>query len=208
MIICYYTELNKTWGSDELEQKMAPIPLAIRQNILLKRNLPDVQLSVCGSLLILKLLTRFGLNLSLADLHYNLYQRPYFDAGFDFNVSHSGNRIVCCATDNGKVGIDIELTGPVNFNYDDYFTPNEQKNIRADQNPDTAFFKYWTRKEALLKAVGAGVYTPLLAIDVSEDSFIYEGSTYYLSPIEIDPAYQSCIAHTVKQEINISLITL
>ena len=208
MIICYYSELNKTWSSDELERKMASIPLAIRQNILLKRNLSDVQLSVGGNLLLIELIKRFELNLSLADLHYNPWQRPYFDAGFDFNISHSGNMIVCCATDNGKVGIDIELTGPVNFNYDDYFTPTEQKNIRADQNPDTAFFKYWTRKEAVLKAVGTGVYTPLLAIDVSDDSFVYEGVTYYLSPIEIDPAYQSCIAHTVMQEISISRITL
>jgi len=208
MIICYYSELNKTWSSDELTQKMMLIPPAIKHTILLKRNPLDVQLSVCGNLLILELLNRFGLNLSLADLHYNPWQRPYFNTGFDFNISHSGNVVVCCATDNGKVGIDIELTGPVNFNYDDYFTLNEQKNIRAAPNPDIDFFKYWTRKEAVLKAVGTGVYTPLLEIDVSEDSFVYEGVTYYLSPIEIDPVYQSCIAHTVRQDIYMQNILL
>ncbi len=208
MIICYYSALNKPWSSDELEQKMALIPLSVRKKILLKRNPLDVQLSVCGNLLLIELIKRFELNLNLEDLRYNSYQRPYFDTGFDFNISHSGNMVVCCATDNGKVGIDIELTGPVNFNYEDYFTPTEQKNIRANENPDSTFFKYWTRKEAVLKTIGTGVHTSLLAIDVSADSFVYEGVTYHLSPIEIDRAYQSCIAHTVEQEIHVQRILL
>ncbi|MDB4924604.1 4'-phosphopantetheinyl transferase superfamily protein [Mucilaginibacter sp.] len=208
MIICYHTTIDKPWSSSELEQKIAPIPSALKQKILKKRNHSDVQLSVGGNLLVLELLKHFNLDLTLNDLLYNPYHRPYFNAGFDFNISHAGNRVICCATTQGKVGIDIELTAPVNFDYDDYFTTIEQQNIRSNKDPNTEFFKYWTRKEALLKAIGTGVYTPLLAMDVSGDIFTYKGETYYLSPIDIDPAYQSCMAHTVKQEIAIQYLTL
>ncbi|MDB5004147.1 MAG: 4-phosphopantetheinyl transferase superfamily protein [Mucilaginibacter sp.] len=203
MIICYHTEILSPWTNEELQQKMELIPDGIKQKILLKRNHLDVQLSVCGNLLILALIKYFDADLTLAEIVYNDYQRPYFNDGFDFNISHSGNRVIGCATLNGKVGIDIELMKPVDINYDDYFTATEQENIRNAKNPDTEFFTYWTRKEALLKAVGTGVYTPLLDIDVSADSFIYKGDNYYLSPIDIATDYKACVAHTAEQEISI-----
>jgi 4'-phosphopantetheinyl transferase len=168
----------------------------------------DVQLSVSGNLLLLELIKHFGLDLNLSDLLYGEYQRPYFNGDFDFNISHSGNRVICCATLDGKLGIDIELINPVTINYDDYFTPTEQANIRSTQNPDAEFFKYWTRKEAVLKAVGTGVYTPLLDIDVSADEVSYKGETYYLSTVDIHDDYKGCIAHNFKQEISLKQVSL
>jgi 4'-phosphopantetheinyl transferase len=206
MIICYHTEILSPWTNDELQQKMELIPDGIKRQILLKRNHLDMQLSVCGNLLILALIKHFEVDLTLAEIVYNDYQRPYFNDGFDFNISHSGNRVVGCATLNGKVGIDIELMKPINLNYNDYFTPTEQQNIRTAKNPDTEFFNYWTRKEALLKAVGTGVFTPLLDIDVSANSFIYMGDNYHLSPIDIAVDYKSCIAYTIDQEIVVKAI--
>jgi 4'-phosphopantetheinyl transferase len=208
MIVCYHAEITKLWTSSELEQKLALIPEGIKQKLLLKKNHLDIQLSIGGNLLILELLKYFKADLTLAEIAYNDYQRPYFNDGFDFNISHSGNRVIACATLTGKVGIDIELMKPVDLNYDDYFTPAEQQQIRAAQNPDNEFFKYWTRKEAVLKAIGTGVYTPLLDIDVSADEISYQGETYYLSAIDIGAAYKGCIAHTVKQEISIQKIWL
>jgi 4'-phosphopantetheinyl transferase len=194
MIFCYHTEILSPWANDELQQKMELIPDGIKRQILLKRNHLDVQLSVCGNLLILALIKHFEVDLTLAEIVYNDYKRPYFNDGFDFNISHSGNRVVGCATLNGKVGIDIELTKPINLNYDDYFTTTEQQKIRTAKNPDTEFFNYWTRKEALLKAVGTGVYTY---------SFIYKGDNYHLSPIDIAADYKACVAYTAEQEISI-----
>lgn len=201
MIVCYHAKITKPWTGNELEQKLALIPEGIKQKILLKKNHLDIQLSATGNLLILELLKYFKAELTLAEIAYNDYQRPCFNDGFDFNVSHSGNRVIACATLTGKVGIDIEIMKPVDLNYDDYFTPAEQQHICAAQNPDVAFFKYWTRKEAVLKAVGTGVHTPLLDMDVSAAKVNYKGETYFLSAIDIDNGYNGCLAHTVKQEI-------
>jgi 4'-phosphopantetheinyl transferase len=208
MIVCYHTEIREPWTSNELEQKLALIPEGIKQKILKKKNHLDIQLSASGNLLILELLKYFKVELTLAEIAYNDYQRPYFNDGFDFNISHSGNRVIACATLSGKVGIDIELMKPVDLNYDDYFTAAEQQHIRAAQNPDAEFFKYWTRKEAILKAIGMGVYTPLLDIDVSADEVSYQGENYFLSPVDIYDGYECCIAHTVKQEISVQTISL
>lgn len=200
MIAGYHTQITHNWTDDDLNHKLNLLPQKLRDKIMLKRQQRDRQLSVAGYLLLLKLIEHFGINLKLDDLQYNPYQRPGFD-GFDFNISHSGDRVICCATDTGKLGVDIELINPVAINYDDYFIRAEQQNIRAAANPDMAFFKYWTRKEAVLKAVGTGVYTPLLDIDVSADKVAYQTEVYYLSTIEIDAAFAGCIACTIPQEL-------
>ncbi|MBC7401387.1 MAG: 4'-phosphopantetheinyl transferase superfamily protein [Mucilaginibacter sp.] len=208
MIVCYHREILKPWTDIELQERLSFLPDNIQKPILLKRNHLDVQLSVSGNLLLLELIKHFGLDLKLSNLIYGEHKRPYFNNDFDFNISHSGNRVICCATKEGKVGIDIELMQPVSINYDDYFTPTEQANIRAAQNPEAEFFRYWTKKEALLKAVGTGMFTPLLDIDVSEDEVQYRNGIYYLSPIDIDEDYLGCIAHTFRQDILIKELIL
>ena len=201
MIAGYHTQITESWPEEELHYKLNLLPQSLRDKIMTKRQHLDVQLSVTGNILLLKLIEHFGLDLTLENLQYSEYQRPYFAGGFDFNISHSGNRVICCGTIKGKLGVDIELMKPVTLNYDDYLTAAEQKNIRAAKNPHTEFFKYWTRKEAVLKAIGTGVYTPLLDIDVSDDEVHYGDEVYYLSPIDIDADFAGCLAHSVQQDI-------
>jgi 4'-phosphopantetheinyl transferase len=208
MIVCYHTKILKPWTDDELQEHLSQLPERIQQTILLKRNHLDVQLSVSGNLLLLALMKHFGLNLTSNDLLYSEYRRPYFNACFDFNISHSGNRVICCATMEGKVGVDIELITPIEIAYDDYFTQVEQHNLRTAKNPEAEFFKYWTRKEAVIKTIGTGIYTPLMDIDVSLDTVTYKDEIFHLTPIDIDEDYKGCVAYTVMQEITIKKMSL
>ncbi|MES2807263.1 MAG: 4'-phosphopantetheinyl transferase superfamily protein [Bacteroidota bacterium] len=200
MIACFHTEITSEWTDEELRQKAALIPDAIIKAILAKRNHLDIQLSVSGYLLLLKLIKYFKADVTLHDIIFNTYKRPGFNKDLDFNISHSGNRVICCATNEGKVGIDIEQVKPITINLDDYFNPAEQQYIRAAQNPESELINYWTRKEAVLKAIGTGVFTPLLDIDVSTDTVISTNEICYLYTVGIDLAYKCNIAATVVQE--------
>jgi 4'-phosphopantetheinyl transferase len=79
-----------------------------------------------------------------------------------FNVSHSGELGLYAIADQREVGIDIEqhramddLEGIAKH----YFAPGELAELErltsADRN--AAFFRCWSRKEAFVKAVGAGL---------------------------------------------------
>lgn len=208
MIVGFHAEIMQRQANNDLDHKLSLLPSALREKITTKRQHLDVQLSVTGHLLLLKLIDHFGISLTLDDLQYSKYHRPYFSGDFDFSISHSGNRVICCGTSSGKVGVDIELIKPVDLNQEDYFTTAEQQKIRAAQNPDTEFFNYWVRKEAVLKALGTGVYTPLLEIDVSADEVVYRNETFYLLPLNIDSAYAGCIACDIKQDISISKVEI
>ncbi|HWZ35433.1 MAG TPA: 4'-phosphopantetheinyl transferase superfamily protein [Mucilaginibacter sp.] len=206
MIVGYHTQIKKDWTDDDLHHKLSLLPQFLQDKILCKHQHLGIQLSVAGNLLLLKLIDHFKLNLRLDNLQYGQHQRPYFDGGFDFNISHSGNRIICCGTIDSKIGVDIELMKPTGVDYDDYFTNTEQQNIRAAKNPKTEFFKYWTRKEAVLKAIGTGVCAPLLDIDVSDDEVVYQNETFHLMPIEINDDFAGYVACDVKQGVLIKKV--
>lgn len=79
-----------------------------------------------------------------------------------FNLSHSGSLVLVALTESGPVGVDVETMRPL----DHWralaarsFSPAEVRQLEsltaAERTP--AFFATWTRREAFLKATGAGL---------------------------------------------------
>jgi 4'-phosphopantetheinyl transferase len=210
MMICCYTEINHRWGEQELADKLMLLPEKLQQQALRKRQWIDKQLSVAGKLLLLRLLKELERQLSLSDLKYNDYHRPYFNAGPDFNIAHSGNIAVCGVTDSGKIGIDIEQIKEIDLaDYTDYFTPNEWDKINQYPNKYDGFYDFWTRKEAVLKAIGTGFHTPLSSVDVSDENLIYDGIAYHIKPLAINQDYKCHVATTlIPADIQLTLVNL
>ena len=91
-----------------------------------------------------------------------------------FNVSHSHGLALVAVTLEGRLGVDLEKIRPeVDWRSlaKQYFSGTE---VRAlDRYPDDpglkAFYTCWTRKEAFVKALGAGISYGLDEFDVSLD---------------------------------------
>lgn len=79
-----------------------------------------------------------------------------------FNVSHSGRHGLIALAPKGRVGVDVEERSP-NRNLDAcirlLFAPNEQAEFEnvCGRDKIERFYRLWTLKEALIKAVGAGL---------------------------------------------------
>src|ERR1700741_1914846 len=109
MIICCHTEVTYEWNEQEFADKLLLLPSALQQSALRKKQWIDRQLFIAGKLLLFEILQQLGKgDISLADIKYNSHYRPYFETEIDFNIAHSGNIVVCCATNNSQIGIDIE----------------------------------------------------------------------------------------------------
>ena len=105
-----------------------------------------------------------------ADLRfvYNEHGKPAIrGSGIQFNSSHSGEFVVLAFTRAGAVGVDIEQVrddferlGEIGRKY---FAPGEQEQLEALPSSDRAraFFDFWTRKEAFVKARGEGLFSGL-----------------------------------------------
>lgn len=105
-----------------------------------------------------------------------------------FNVSHSGGLCLIAVTCCVEVGIDLEM---IREDVERekvaelFFSPRERKILRElpASLKRTAFFDCWTRKEAYVKGLGAGVSVPLDRFDVS----LVPGEPASLLHVEWDP---------------------
>jgi 4'-phosphopantetheinyl transferase len=110
-----------------------------------------------------------------------------------FNVSHSQGLALYAVTRVGDVGVDLErvrLNLAITEIAERFFSPREVAALRAlppaEQRP--AFFRCWTRKEAYIKARGAGLSTPLNEFDVS----LAPGEPAALLGIRSNPSERPC----------------
>ena len=94
-----------------------------------------------------------------------------------FNVSHSDTQAVIAFAFGRELGIDIEKESLMQTQAEElaqrFFSPPEfQKlmTIRPEVERIRAFFRCWTRKEALLKALGVGLTGALNRFSVSLDT--------------------------------------
>lgn len=93
------------------------------------------------------------------------------DSGLSFNLSHSEGLGLCGVSYQRQIGVDIEHIRPVSDLESlakRFFLPREYNLVRShpsEQQPDI-FFRYWTCKEAYLKATGEGL-AQLEQIEVS-----------------------------------------
>jgi 4'-phosphopantetheinyl transferase len=92
------------------------------------------------------------------------------DGALYFNLAHSGSLALIAVTRGCEIGVDLEVVRPVDHAHEiaaHNFHPAEAAAIRAASGPDLpkAFMRLWTCKEAVLKAVGAGMGYPLDAFE-------------------------------------------
>jgi 4'-phosphopantetheinyl transferase len=94
------------------------------------------------------------------------------DGQVHFNLSHCEERAVLAISDAAEVGIDLERERPIEHVdlAKRYFHPNEVAAITASRDEAeqrSAFFLVWTLKEAVVKALGTGLSTPLDSFEVA-----------------------------------------
>jgi 4'-phosphopantetheinyl transferase len=87
-----------------------------------------------------------------------------------FNLSHSRSLAALAVALDMEVGVDVEDVRPIEADVAKrYFSPAEFARLAtlSGQSWLDAFYRCWTRKEAILKAEGVGLRIPLDAFEVS-----------------------------------------
>ena len=158
MIKVYYSFLTESLQA-ALNELLPRLPMELQSRFHSFANRQDGFLTVLGRLLLLKSLRYFSTNdLSLAHIKLTKYKRPYFNDVLDFNITHSSNLAACIVSDQGKVGIDAEEVRPVPIeDFKSILSTEELVTVHAAGSTSYySFFRYWTEKEAVLKAIGQG----------------------------------------------------
>jgi 4'-phosphopantetheinyl transferase len=89
----------------------------------------------------------------------------------ELSISHSGDLIAVAITDGVPVGVDVEQERDVAVEDLVRMTLSAEEVPAFDSvspaDKDTAFFTYWSRKEALLKATGRGLAISMTKVTVT-----------------------------------------
>lgn len=155
----------------------------------------DRKSSATGLVLLYNLLNYLNINFDLQQLQLNDYKKPLLNNGWYFNISHSGNIVVCCICKSNSVGIDIEERLNIEFkNFQGIFHPTEVLLLKSGNLID--FYSIWTKKEALTKAIGKGVFHDFSSINTQNKEFNIDSNWYQIYNLNLHKNYTCHIAST------------
>ena len=133
-----------------------------------------------------KAISRHFKNKYIGEYSINEFGKP-IAKNKHFNISHSKG-IVCLATSNKDVGVDLEVIRPVDIDFKEFISSKDEKNLIHD---DETFFMIWTNKESLLKCIGLGMKSsmdkvpslPFNNIKFFDKQYFYSKSIKYKNSI-------------------------
>ena len=194
MVYIFYTRCDKKLTDDTFNYYFKILSPGFQKIILKYRYWQDAHRSLLGKALLIDGLKYLGLKqYYLKDIKLTKFKKPYLDDSFDFNISHSGEFIVCAICLTGKVGVDIEEIKPVlPEEFKMYFSNNEWDTIIQSNNSIVTFYKYWTQKEAFLKAIGMGLNIPIKEVEIFDNKITWKNTEWLLHELKLDKRY---IAH-------------
>lgn len=206
--VVIYSHFERRWEDKFFLNYLEQLPASFHRNIKRFHYWEDRQRSLIGKLLLLQVLRYFDLPKDrLNEWETNIYGKPSCGKDFYFNISHSGEWILCSGSRHNQNGIDIEKISPFNFiNVKKIMTGLQWQQINNAANPDSEFFRFWTAKESIIKADGRGLGIPLTEINTDFQIGTIENRTWHLIELNNFKGYSAFFA--CKDRIDLDQVVL
>jgi 4'-phosphopantetheinyl transferase len=124
------------------------------------------------------------------------------------SISHSGDKVALALTRAAAVGVDVEAVA-------DRDVTGLARTVLAPAEPihrTEDFYTYWCRKEAVVKATGAGLQVPLIEVVVSPADtparlVSYRGAALEcsLSDLPVGPGYAAAVAVLAEGRLGVQI---
>ena len=197
MLKIYFTAIYQMPAPAIMQARLHALPQPIRAKIAAYTNPLEQVLQLSSKLLLQKLMEYFKTTrlVGLDGITLSKTGQPHFNKALYFSNSRSGNIAASVASTAAPVGIDVEKIISIDLqNYLDYFSVKEWEYIAHSQNQTETFFTLWTRKEAVVKAAGVGLYANLASFDALSDPCIFNNAAYYVTNVPLMSGYVCHIA--------------
>jgi 4'-phosphopantetheinyl transferase len=190
-IYLYSTAFQEPLPTEQFRSLLGLIPTTYHEGIGKYRRWQDAHAALLGKILLRSALLKAGHSPDLGGLQYTDWKKPFFPDGPAFNISHSGNRVVCILGTSARIGIDIEAVKTFSFDgFEQQFTPAEWAAIQNGPSPIASFYHFWTAKESLIKADGRGLGIPLQQLDLTKPNpIVLDGSWWSVHDLPFFDGY-------------------
>ena len=158
----YIADISVLKDSSVFEKLLKTVP-GYRQNKAMSFKFPKGKMQSLGvGLLLRKACEEAGLNGADERIAYGENEKPFLAEfpGAHFNLSHSGERVMCVISPF-EVGCDVEIIkGDRGRLAERFFLPEESawiKHFESLEMQTEAFYRLWTLKECYMKVTGRGM---------------------------------------------------
>lgn len=132
--------------------------------------------------------------------------KPYLPDGPHFSLSHSG-KLVVLLVDDREAGVDVEQIAPYcEAVARQVFSSNELAWL-LEQGNDEAFYRLWTGKESIMKALGLGFQLPPERFEIQPEPRMPNhvlNRTWYLQWENLDGHMLCCASSSPDTKISIT----
>ena len=209
MILINYINIDLI---DEYKKFIPNVPDLIQKQVNSYVQEIDQKRCLFGKLVLRKLLIESGFSKSiLEEIKIDENNRPYINQDIDFNISHSGNYVICAVSIQSKIGIDIEEIKNIDINEinEIVFNDEDDKRFKNTQTPLEFFYDIWTLKEAALKADGIGLMIPLKDIEIyNEKVLCCNHQLWSFEKLNIDERYSAYVVYNGEHMVTMNEINI
>ncbi len=198
MIHLFYTQLSDV-SEEKWQHYFQQMPLDIQERIHRYKRLENKHQLLLGRLLLKHGMKELGFkNFKLESIYYNKKNCPLCLENINFSIAHSGNLVACAFSKSVRIGIDVEQVKPINLaNFDYVLNDRDRKWLSEDTaNTYRSFFKIWTIKEAVTKALGEGLGIDVRPITIFKNDLLCADKKWYFQNLDIQEGY---VAHLVSE---------
>jgi len=189
-----------------LSQLLEELPQSMHPRALRYRREADAYNFIAGRLLLQRGLEDLGIDDRIDHIQLGESGKPFLRS-VSFNISHTDDWVVCALSENGHIGIDIEKEKKVDLdNFRSWFTPTEWSTIHESVVPIHQFYRYWTRKESIIKALGLKLSNlNQMDLDIRKGMFDAVGKRWYVGELAWEAGYFGAICSEVKLDTAIRM---
>lgn len=194
MISLYYIENKEFISEFTLMRLTSKLPNKVVNNCPQYKKKKNRQEYIIGKLMLQYILKENGYSITLMNnISYQKFGKPFISEEANFNISHSGNYVVCVFSTLLKVGVDIEKhkkISPANL-----YSLMKYNSWNMENCDSRIFFDYWTMQESVLKANGIGLSGfSDVEIDYYNNEAYFSNEKWYIKRIELLDGYSISIA--------------
>jgi 4'-phosphopantetheinyl transferase len=199
MIELWYTAFAETLAPKVLSAHLSQLPPDWQRKVLGRRRAASQAGTLFGALLLQHVLGQQPAGYGLAQVRQTADNRPYLPGqALDFNISHSGRYAVCALSAASRVGVDLEHRTRADLApFAPHFAPAEWAALQAAPDPQRAFCRLWTQKEAVAKADGRGLNIPLRDICIGPGHAQVAEARWHLQEVSVTAPYSLQVASSL-----------
>lgn len=204
LIYIYYSYISEDNSENLFKNELPNFSSKYQNKIKKYKRWQDAQLSLLGRVLLFKAIEEiYKCKPNRKEILETKFSKPYFkDSSIQFNISHSGEIVVCALCEENQIGIDIEMI--IDIEIEDFkcqMTENEWRRVILSDTVKESFFDYWTQKEAVIKTHGYGLSIPLQTFEILENKTTINEKIFFLKEVKIDEKYKCHIASDLDIEV-------